>query len=272
MPLVQKLTVLCFSSSVLLSCAGGMAQASNSYIREVAISPLAANNLVLGGFDDKLNFLDLNRPDCPYVRRLDMQSAISSVKWSPFLQGQAGRRPAAAAKAVHSRPTLSLILSCVCLFSWLFSDACVSCCLDEGKFYMFDARTSVRESAYFLDLKKEDLFTHERYSDAHLLLGFGDGHFKHIDMRAKDPMSASNNAEAFAIFSLALLHRSSASSPLLFSALPLTFLYRFARLWLYSLHEEQDPFVQAIGNIEFNTHAGAFVISGYTESVRQTNT
>lgn len=163
---------------------GDMTQASNSYIREMAINPLSANKVAIGGFDGKLNFLDLSRPDCPYVERLDMQSSISSAKWSSSYQ-----------------------------------DSCVSCCLDEGKFYLFDTRTSARESAYFLDLQKQDLFTHERYNDTCVLLGFGDGHFKHIDMRAKQPL----------------------------------------------LHEEQDPYVEAIGNIEFNTMANAFVISGYTD-------
>lgn len=34
---------------------------------------------------------------------------------------------------------------------------------------------------------------------------------------------------------------------------------------LSSLHTEQDPFVDAIGNIEYNVESDAFVVSGYTE-------
>lgn len=71
-----------------------MPQASNSYIREIAVNPNqgAANNVAVGGFDGKLNFLDFNKPDCPYVQRLDMQSTIGSVKWSPFFGGQLSER------------------------------------------------------------------------------------------------------------------------------------------------------------------------------------
>ncbi len=35
----------------------------------------------------------------------------------------------------------------------------------------------------------------------------------------------------------------------------------------HSLSITQDPFVEAIGSIEFNEDAAAFVVSGYTESV-----
>lgn len=61
-----------------------MKDASGSYIREIAVQPGSANNIVVGGFDQKLNFLDLNKPDHPYVQRLDLQSVIGSIKWSPF--------------------------------------------------------------------------------------------------------------------------------------------------------------------------------------------
>lgn len=163
---------------------GDMKSASSSYIREIAINPQAANQVSIGGFDNILSILDLNRPDSPYVQRLDMQSVIGSVKWSPFNQS-----------------------------------TYISCCLDEGKFFMFDTRQPINQSAFFSDLRKEDLFTHERYNDYNLLLGFGDGQFKHVDMRQpKAP-----------------------------------------------LHSVQDPYVEAIGGIEYNAQANAFVLSGYSD-------
>jgi len=61
-----------------------MKDAGASYIREVAVQPGTANNIAMGGFDQKLNILDLNRPDAPYIQRMDMQGVIGSVKWAPF--------------------------------------------------------------------------------------------------------------------------------------------------------------------------------------------
>ena len=65
-----------------------MKDAAASYIREVAVQPGTANSVAMGGFDQKLNLLDLNRPDAPYVQRLDMQGTIGSVKWAEFHDGQ----------------------------------------------------------------------------------------------------------------------------------------------------------------------------------------
>jgi len=163
---------------------GIMKDACGSYIREIGVKPGSANNIVLGGFDQKLNFLDLNRPDNPYVQRLDMQSVIGSVKWAPFQ-----------------------------------NNAYVSCGLDEGKFYLFDARQRISAAAFYMDSKKEDMFTHERYNDFNLLLGYGDGEFKHVDMRQANKVLAT----------------------------------------------VQDPYVEAVGGIEFNQESHAFVISGYTD-------
>lgn len=65
----------------------------------------------------------------------------------------------------------------------------MSCCLDEGKFYMFDTRDRITQAAFFLNVKKDDLFTHERYNDFNVMLGFGDGTIKHIDMRQANKVS-----------------------------------------------------------------------------------
>jgi len=49
---------------------------------------------------------------------------------------------------------------------------------------MFDVRLSLTQKPPFmLDTKTEELFTHERYADFNMMLGFGDGDIKHIDMR-----------------------------------------------------------------------------------------
>lgn len=42
-------------------------------------------------------------------------------------------------------------------------------------------------------------------------------------------------------------------------------MYHFS--FSYRVHTEQDPYVDAIGGIEYNIDSDAFVVSGYTESV-----
>jgi hypothetical protein len=34
----------------------------------------------------------------------------------------------------------------------------------------------------------QDMYTHERYTDHHVIMGFGDGELQHIDMRVSDRM------------------------------------------------------------------------------------
>ncbi len=66
-----------------------MKSACGSYIREIAVQPGTASSVVIGGFDQHLNFLDLNRADTPYVQRLDLQGAIGSIKWCPYNNSEA---------------------------------------------------------------------------------------------------------------------------------------------------------------------------------------
>lgn len=73
----------------------------------------------------------------------------------------------------------------------------MGCGLDEGKFYLFDARQRIREAAFYIDTKKEDMFTHERYNDFNLLVGYGDGEFKHIDIRQANKMYTTQNTLTF---------------------------------------------------------------------------
>ena len=78
------------------------------------------------------------------------------------------------------------------------SDAYVSCTVDEGKFFLYDQRTQIRKASFSIDLQHQDLYTHERYNDFNVLLGFGDGSFKHIDMRQSNKMSAHNSCDCVA--------------------------------------------------------------------------
>ncbi len=64
--------------------------------------------------------------------------------------------------------------------------------------YLFDARTNMTESAFFQDTRKEDLYTHERYNEYGVLLGFGDGEIRHIDMRNPDQTSVRSAATVLA--------------------------------------------------------------------------
>jgi hypothetical protein len=176
------------SNKRTLGLIGDMKEASGSYIRELAVHPSASHNIALGGFDEKLNILDLNRHENPYIQRLDLQGVIGTIKWMEI-------------NNTH----------------------CISCCLDEGKFYLFDPRTKITEASFYMNVKKEDLFTHEPINEFQLLLGFGDGMIKHIDLRT-------------------------------------------ARV----LHTKRDPYVEAIGCIEYNAQSNAMIVSGYTESVSNT--
>lgn len=96
---------------------------------------------------------------------------------------------------------------------------CVSCTLDDGHFMLFDIRQKIEKPTFQADLAKQELYTHERYTDYHVLLGFGDGEMQHLDMRVNTKI----------------------------------------------LHRVQDPYVDGIGHIEFNSHSNAFVVSGLTD-------
>jgi len=95
----------------------------------------------------------------------------------------------------------------------LYSDTLVSCTLDDGKYYIFDVRQPASLPALSVDLQQEDLFCHERYNDLNVLLGFGNGQFKHLDMRQPQAMSVSTPATQVVI-SLSLLLSVCYSHPL----------------------------------------------------------
>jgi len=91
------------------------------------------------------------------------------------------------AQPIHCAPAVR----CLCLL--ICSASYASCGLDEGKFYLFDTRSKITEAAFYIDTRKEDLFTHERYSDFGVLLGYGDGEMKHLDMRQPNKVSANSH-------------------------------------------------------------------------------
>jgi len=62
-------------------------------------------------------------------------------------------------------------------------NVCVSCTLDKGQYMIWDIRQKMNLPAFQADFVKPELYTHERYTDHHVLLGFGDGEIQHIDMR-----------------------------------------------------------------------------------------
>lgn len=60
----------------------------------------------------------------------------------------------------------------------------MSCTLDDGQMYLFDVRQPGSGApAVATDVHHRDLFCHEFYDDVNVLLGFGDGLIKHIDIR-----------------------------------------------------------------------------------------
>ena len=76
----------------------------------------------------------------------------------------------------------------------LSADVCVSCTTDDGCYTMFDTRTEMQTPAVSTDTEKIDLFTHARYTEHHLLLGYGDGEIKQLDMRKPREMSTTQKS------------------------------------------------------------------------------
>lgn len=85
-----------------------------------------------------------------------------------------------------------MIRRCNLLFRYCHTASFASCGLDDGKFYMFDTRSNITEAAFFINTRKVDLFTHERYSEFGVVLGYGDGEMKHLDMRQMNKVSVTH--------------------------------------------------------------------------------
>ena len=173
------------SSSDKLVQAHCISGAASSYVREIAIHPYSRNNVVFGGFDQQLTWMDLERPEAPFLHRVNVPgSVIGSVKWSEDSGGNT-----------------------------------ISCGLDEGTLLLFDVRQRSQIPCVVFATGKADLFAHEQYDSCHFLLGYGDGCLKHIDLRQPSKI----------------------------------------------LHSIVDPYVECVGQIEFNHAVQAFVVSGYTD-------
>jgi len=93
----------------------------------------------------------LTESEIKQIHLLEGMTSLGSVKWPDFNQG-----------------------------------VCVSCTSDSGMYSVFDTRQDAIKPALRVNTEKEDLWTHERYSDHNVLLGFGDGEIHHMDMRAGD--------------------------------------------------------------------------------------
>jgi len=127
---------------------GSIVDAHSSEIREMAVNLANPTQIASGGFDKKLCVLDLQGVP-RVVDSIQLGATIGSVKW----------------------PTCN-------------QSVCVSVTLDSGHYMLFDLRTRIGKPTYQANFGKKELYTHERYSDFHVLVGFGDGEIKHIDMRS----------------------------------------------------------------------------------------
>jgi len=79
----------------------------------------------------------------------------------------------------------------LCLLTLASTSACSSgayfspfCC------FRFCLLPSVLNLHFVLPLVSQHLYTHERFTDYNVLLGFGDGEVQHIDMRVQHKMYA----------------------------------------------------------------------------------
>lgn len=59
----------------------------------------------------------------------------------------------------------------------------VTATTDDGRFFQFDNRTSMRKASLFIDAQKLQLYTHSLYLPNLVLLGFGDGEIMQVDTR-----------------------------------------------------------------------------------------
>ena len=141
------------SQNQQLAEAGAMVQGSGADLREIALNPNSPSVLAVGGYDHKLNIIDLNRPDAPFLQQVDLQGVIGSLRWSPANGG-----------------------------------AYLSATLDEGKFYLFDARTQIKEASSNLNANQLGLYCHERIGEFGVALGFGNGEVKLFDLRKTNHM------------------------------------------------------------------------------------
>lgn len=117
-------------------------------VREIALNKGKIGQFVSGGLDNRLCLTDLNTME-RLMQSVELNDFIGSVKWPIEYNQNIG----------------------------------VSCTLDSGMYLVFDIRQTLRKPCFQANMGKQDLMTHERYSDYHSLMGFADGEIHHVDMR-----------------------------------------------------------------------------------------
>jgi len=150
-------------------------------IRDLAIMPTNETMFASGGFDKRLCLVDLTRRHV--IQKLDTNQTVGSVKWD------------------------------------ITNEACVNATVDQGKFYIFDTRSSWAKPSVAIKTGIPELYTNERFSVHDLLLGFGSGRIAHYDLRTTKEMG-----------------------------------------------HIADPYVKAVGNIQYNQQAAAFAVSGLQDT------
>jgi len=119
-------------------------------VRDMAGDPKDPNWFAVGGYAKHMALICLEDPD--KAQFLPAEGTVSSVRWSPFNQG-----------------------------------VCPSFTREDGVLSIYDVRTPPLTSpAIRAAFGRPDLFAHERVSDHHILLGFGNGEILTVDWRKPD--------------------------------------------------------------------------------------
>lgn len=116
-------------------------------LREVALQ-FQSSKALSGGQDRKLCLLDTSSAAPRLVASHQVDGVISSVRWPLFNQ-----------------------------------NVCPSVTLEDGQFLVFDLRSALSKPVITVALGQQEAYSHDRYTDHHVLIGYGNGEMHHIDMR-----------------------------------------------------------------------------------------
>lgn len=183
------------------------------YVRELAPHPLMGNIVASVGQDGMLYICDYNRlSDSQGLvqQHMSLSSSVSSVRWPMYNQSvcvsittDSGNYAMFDTRQANSKPVVAVETHNLVLPAHYTSHSS-----SEGSARLANPSTSSAQ-----------LYTHERYTDHHVLLGYSNGIIKHIDMR--------NSKQYIDVI--------------------------------------QDPYVEGIGNIEYNCRSRSLLVSGYTD-------
>mmetsp|Transcript_4900 Transcript_4900/g.9473 ORF Transcript_4900/g.9473 Transcript_4900/m.9473 type:complete len:435 (-) Transcript_4900:361-1665(-) len=134
-----------------IKCCGNEEVAvTNDQIRQMAVHPSSSNLICIGSDDNAIAIYDITSSNT--IDHRFMTDKVGSVKWGTFAASRY-----------------------------------VSCTSDDGQFCLFDtAEGFAKKPACAISTKAHlwgGLYSHERYSDHHVMLGFGDGNLEHWDLR-----------------------------------------------------------------------------------------